>query len=44
MWNKDDAEGFVTSLDQMDYYIKEILKINIKDYIFQDLFYRRNHI
>ena len=35
-WNKDDAEGFVTSLDQMDYYIKEILKINIKDYIFQD--------
>jgi len=35
-WNKDDAEAFVTSLDQMDYYIKEILKINIKDYIFQD--------
>ena len=35
-WNKDDVEGFVTSLDQMDYYIKEILKINIKDYIFQD--------
>ena len=35
-WTKEEVDSFVTSLDQVDYFIKEILKINIKDYIFQD--------
>ena len=35
-WTKEDADSFINSLDETDYFIKEILKINIKDYIFQD--------
>lgn len=35
-WTKEDADSFINSLDETDYFIKEILKINIKDYTFKD--------